>query len=447
MEPIVTPDQMSVVDAASGPTEVLVARAGWQVARWARRQLGGTYGRRVVVVAGTGNNGADGRVAADVLRRAGARVEVVASTAASLPPADLVIDAAFGTGLSRPWDAPPATGPVLAVDLPSGLDPVTGEDRGGYEAVRTVTFGAWKPGLLMGAGPRRSGTVTIEGIGLDLTAVEIGAWRWTAPDTVAHLPGRAGDAHKWHRAVRVVAGSPGMDGAGCLVAAAALRAGAGMVVASRPDGEPLAGLPVAAVERRLGGDWVDAVLDDIGRFAALAIGPGLGRDEQLASDVRRLIARCPVAVVIDADAIHAVARDPACLAMRPAPTVLTPHDGEFSPLVGGMSGSDRIAATREVAARLGAIVVRKGPATLVAAPDGRVAVVDAGDERLATAGTGDVLTGVIAACDPAERTWERVAGAVHWHGSAGVAAGPVGITAPDVVDALAPARLAMERRR
>ena len=182
MIPIVTPEEMAVVDeAAPEPFEVLVERAGGAVARSAIDLLGGTYGRRVVVVAGRGSNGADGRVAAARLRRRGVRTIVLDATEApaslpadGMPPIHLVVDAAYGTGLGRPYVAPTGSVPVLAVDLPSGLDGLTGVACGSPSvAARTVTFGALKPGLLFADGPALAGHVEVAGIGLDVSGATV----------------------------------------------------------------------------------------------------------------------------------------------------------------------------------------------------------------------------------------------------------------------------------
>ena len=216
MIPIVTPEEMAAIDAAAPePVDVLIERAGAAVARAARRMLGGGYGRVVNVIAGKGNNGNDGRAAAQRLRADGMTVRVfdVATCPPRLPPADLVIDAAFGTGFKGTWDAPHVgAAPVLAVDLPSGVDGLTGERRGRtLPADRTVTFAALKPGLLFGSGRGLAGEVEVADIGLDtgganahlVEAVDVQAWWRPRPPT----------AHKWSRAVRAVAGSPGMTGA------------------------------------------------------------------------------------------------------------------------------------------------------------------------------------------------------------------------------------------
>lgn len=430
--PIVTPGEMAAIDAAAPePVETLIARAGWAVARAARALLGGTYAKRVVVVAGTGNNGADGRVAGALLARRGVRVAVVDPFVESVPSCDLIIDAAFGTGLSRPYSAPrpvdPDT-PVLAVDIPSGVSGATGEILGApFRATTTVTFAACKPGLLVGGGPELAGTVETVDIGLDTSTARAGLV--TAADVVAWLPDRDTHTHKWRSAVRLIAGSPGMTGAADLSSAAALRAGAGYVRRSTPGVDPAApGTaptgPVEAVATALAAhDWAADVLADIDRFGALAVGPGLGRAPSVAGQVVALAA-APVPIVVDGDGLHALAADPAAVATRRGdgapPVVLTPHDGEFAAVGGDADASDRFAAVRDLAERTGAIVLRKGATTLVAHPDGRVAVSTSGDARLATAGTGDVLTGTIAAFLAAGVDPFRAAAAAAWvHGTAG----------------------------
>ena len=208
MIPIVTPVEMAAIDAAAPePVEVLIGRAGAAVARVAIEMLGGTYGRRVVVLAGNGN---DGRDAARRLRRRGVRViEVDAHGAPSmLPSADLVIDAAFGTGFRGDWSAPESSAPVLAVDIPSGVDGLTGsESERVLRAERTVTFAALKPGLLLPPGSELTGEIEVADIGLDTSTAT--ASLLTDDDVAAIVPDRLAEAHKWKAAVWVAAGSPG----------------------------------------------------------------------------------------------------------------------------------------------------------------------------------------------------------------------------------------------
>jgi hydroxyethylthiazole kinase-like uncharacterized protein yjeF len=396
--------------------------------------LGGAYGRVVWVIVGKGNNGNDGRVAADVLRGRGVRVDIIdaAGPPTRLRPADLVIDAAYGTGFRGSWSPPDVQGtPVLAVDVPSGLDALDGSVSGSVlTADRTITFQALKPGLLLGAGPRLAGRLRVADIGLEISAtrchlverVDVASW-W---------PQRALDAHKWQGAVRVVAGSAGMAGAGALCANAAARAGSGRVKASA-IGER-AGARSEVMEQRLAGnDWSVDVLADLERFGALAIGPGLGRDPGTLACVRAVIGGAPTPVVIDGDGLFALAG----IAQRGAATVLTPHDGEYRQLTGALPGADRIAAVRSLAAAYGCVVLLKGPTTVVADPDGDVLLVDHGDQRLATAGSGDVLTGIIAAALAAGLPPLRAAAAAAWlHAEAGAVQQPWGLLAGDLVDAL-----------
>ena len=237
MIPIVTPEEMNEIDAAAPePVDVLVGRAGAAVAWAVRRRLGGTYGRTVNVIAGKGNNGADGRVAGELLASAGVAVRVFEAAACpeSLPPADLVIDAAYGTGFRGQWVAPSVgDADVVAVDIPSGVDGLTGvASPGTLAAVETVTFAAMKPGLLVNDGKRLAGKVTVADIGLDVSAAR--AHVVEPADVAGWWRPRPVDAHKWTRAVRVVAGSPGMTGAASLAATAAMRAGAGIVWLSIP---------------------------------------------------------------------------------------------------------------------------------------------------------------------------------------------------------------------
>lgn len=402
MIPIVTPEQMRAIDAAATVSvDVLIERAGAAVARQALTILGGAYGRRVVVVAGPGNNGADGRVAGRRLAERGVAVRVLDALdlPARLPPADLIVDAAFGTGFRDGWSFPDHAAPVLAVDVPTGLDARTGRaDPSTPRAVATVTFNAAKPGHYLGDGPARAGELVVADIGLDVDAPE--AWMCAPGDVAGTIPARPHDAHKWRSAVRLVAGSPGMTGAAHLAAAAAQRTGAGMVALSSPGID--ADAPVESVDRRIPPfDWADAVLSDLHRFRALVVGPGLGRHEHTVGSVVRAVMGSVVPVVVDGDGLFALAwndaGNPSFLAAREVPTVLTPHDGEYATLTGAPPGRDRIGAARQLAETTGATVLLKGPTTVVASPDRTPTLVRAGDARLATAGTGDVLAGIIGA--------------------------------------------------
>lgn len=471
MKPVLTPLEMAGVDkAAPEPVQVLVDRAGQVVARRARSLMGGAYGRRVVVVAGRGNNGADGRVAADVLSGAGALCRVLEAAelggGVPLPPADLVVDAAYGTGLQRPYAPPAQPGcPVLAVDIPSGLSGLTGEilgqdggdDEGGesgsgrggaLRAAATVCFAAWKPGLLMGRGPELTGEVEVVDIGLGALVDEAAqAWLVEDPDVRRLLPRRPREAHKYMSAVQVVAGSPGMTGAPWLCSRGAMRAGAGYVRLSmpgvRPEVLPPSELVHLAVPQK---GWHHHVLEGLSKMKALVVGPGLGpvtHEEEGAAElpggeVGQLVAAAPVPVVIDADGLNAIGTLSglrAIVARRQQPTVITPHQGELTRLAGHRPGADHLAAAREAAAESGAVVLLKGSTTVVAEPGGRALIAAAGGPSLATAGTGDVLSGVLGAfLAQGAPAWEAAALAAHVHGRAASRGPGIGLVASDLPD-------------
>lgn len=451
MIPIVTPNEMNAIDrAAPEPVEVLIERAGAAVARAALDMLGGAYGRRVVVVAGKGNNGNDGRSAARRLEARGVRTHLVEAADAPdvLPQCDLVVDAAYGTGFRGAYRAPDAGGAdVLAVDIPSGIDGVTGRASARVlRADRTVTFAALGPGHLLADGPELCGEIDVIDIGLDVSSAN--SHLVTESDVGAWLPMPSRSTHKWKRAVCVIGGSPGLEGAAALTARAALRAGAGYVRWSAPGGVPSVAKPIEVVGRALPTTgWADVVLEDLDRFQAVAIGNGLGLDEAARPEVRAVVDRAPVPVVVDADAITLLGSDAAEVAG--AATVFTPHDGEFARLTGAPPAADRLECVREAARRLGAVVLLKGPTTVVAEPGGSVLVSAAGDGRLATLGTGDVLAGAISALCAGGLDPLRAAGAgAFLHGWSAALGWRRGFVASDLVellpaalDRLVPARL------
>ncbi|WP_436793618.1 NAD(P)H-hydrate dehydratase [Actinospongicola halichondriae] len=451
MKPVVRVAEMAAIDAeADDSVDVLIDRAGRATAHAARSMMGGSYGRRVVVLHGTGNNGADGRVAGRVLARRGVRVTEIdlATAPAVLPDCDLVIDAAVGTGCTRDFFAPdPGDAAVLAVDIPSGVHGDTGRAMGQpMRADETITFGAYKPGLVMGDGPRYAGIVRVADIGLDVQRSTIDLV--DDAGSRALLPARDVSAHKWRQAVLVVAGSPGMTGAASMAAAAAQRAGAGMVRVAAPGVDESVG-PVEAVSTAVDERaWAETLLDDHERFHAVAIGPGLGHSMVTRHQVRLFVGRTRKPVVIDGDGLTALGTDVAdVLAGRAAPTVLTPHDGEFERLTGARPGDDRMSPAQELAVRAGVTVLLKGPTTVIAAPNGALRLVDRGDARLATAGTGDVLTGVVAAMLAAGLDgFDAAAVGAHVHATAGTFAPVVGAIASDVIDHLPEALAAIGGR-
>lgn len=471
-------------------------RAGRAVARAAIAVAGGRYGRRAVVVCGPGNNGGDGVVAARVLRRAGlgvtclligdpgavrgaaavhlegmraAGVDVRPLEERALGSADVVVDALFGTGFHGAADGAAADAisavnacgaPVVAVDIPSGVEGATGRIEGpAIDAAVTVTMGAEKIGTALPPGSLRAGTVTVADIGIAIDAArEVDLRVVEADDVGSVVRPRAPDAHKRSAgSVVVVAGCDAIRGAPLLTARGAIRAGAGYVTVATTSAVTAAlatsvpeALSVAAGEGELGPDALDALGTSIARADAVAIGPGLGVGGAQAALVRRAVAEIAVPLVLDADALNVLAPDPEPLARRGAPAVITPHPAELARLLGGSTAAvvaDRLAAAVAAARRFPhTVVLAKGHRTVVAWNGGRDAVVvTAGGPELATAGSGDVLTGAVAAlvasgCRPADAAW---AGA--WlHAAAGADAaaryGVEGVAAGDVADCLGPAR-------
>jgi ADP-dependent NAD(P)H-hydrate dehydratase / NAD(P)H-hydrate epimerase len=430
---VLTPDEMSAADRraidAGTPVEVLMDRAGRAVAWTVRRALRGTYGRRVVVVCGKGNNGGDGLVTAKVLASWGVRTSVFELAAGidrrrcerALAGADVVVDAMYGTGFRGTLDGDAAwfverlagfDGEVVAVDIPSGVDGLSGSSWGPtVRATRTVTFAARKPGLVFEPGRSRAGELVVADIGIPVDGGGAPIGLVGADDVRAWLPSRAPDAHKWTSGVLVVGGSGGMTGAPLLVSHAAMRAGAGIVWCALPGedaarraagGEVITkALPADEPDGTLARGALEPLLADVGRFAALAVGPGLGGvgEPDLQFVVRGLVAEARPPLVLDADGLNALAGDFTSLQARRtlgAPAVLTPHAGEYQRLMGAPVGGDRLGAARALAQRSGAVVLLKGPGTVVAGPDGQVALNPTGGAELATAGSGDALSGIIA---------------------------------------------------
>ncbi len=456
---------------AGGISETtLVERAGGAVARSARRLLGGVYGRRVVIVCGKGNNGADGRVAGGRLADWGARIDRFDLAGLERPRfdralgrADLAVDAMFGTGFRGPLEGDAAfvaeamsaaACPVLAVDIPSGVDGLTGAVRGpALAAVTTVCLAALKPGLVLFPGAALAGDVEVAEIGIDPNSPPPLLGLTEEADVAAWFPRRQPESHKWSvGGVFVVGGSQGMTGAVMLAGRAALRAGAGIVVAGLPGdaaarasgGEVITRPLPATSAGALDEDAAKEVLDGLDRFRALIVGPGLGRAPATVAAVRRLVAEAPIPLVLDADGLNALDGDVNLLAARPAATVVTPHAGEYARLAGEPVGDDRVAAARRLAERTGAVVVLKGSRTVVADPTGRAAVNPTGGPWLATAGTGDVLSGVVGALAALGLPAFRAAAAGAWlHGRAADLRGlhlppgsHAGLVAGDLIDAL-----------
>ncbi len=459
MLPVLTRDEMRAADAAalSSVSEgTLVARAGTAVGHAALHILGGGYGRHVTVIVGKGNNGADGRVAAAFLSQRGARVTVVAAddVPAALPRVDLVIDGAYGTGFRGAYDAPqvPPGVPVLSIDIPSGVDADSGDAPGAaFVASHTVTFAAYKPGLLQGAGPAHSGAVDVVDIGVPLGRAH--AAMIEDADMGASLPTRPRQSNKWSTALGVASGSIGMEGSAILCTRGALAAGAGMIRLGTP-GNPVGNWPTEAVRvSLLDPRWATPFLEATVKCNAMVIGPGLGTGAAVQEQIRAVIAAAPYPLVVDADAITALgdlSSARTLLAQRLHATILTPHDGEYARLAGSPPGDDRLAAARALARGVGAVVLLKGPLTAVAAPDGiapgetaaesspDVLLAGAGVPALATAGTGDVLSGIIGGFLARGVTAHMAAAlAAHVHGRAAGRGRSEGLVAGDLPELVA----------
>jgi hydroxyethylthiazole kinase-like uncharacterized protein yjeF len=440
-----------------------------------------TGGGRVLVLAGPGNNGGDAFVVARLLAAAFHEVTVVFSgdparlppdaaaalaawragggaTVASIPPGwrgELVVDGLFGIGLTRPAAAPYAAqiafanagaAPVLALDLPSGLDADTGRAHG--EAIRataTATFIAWKPGLLTGDGPDLAGDVSVHPLGLDPEAIVAAPghrldWPTTAPLAGAALGRPRRNVHKGtFGTLAILGGAPGMAGAALLAGRAALAAGVGKVwVGFVADARPEVDFMQPELMLRAAADALAGDPD------AIVCGPGLGRGDAARALLSDVIARA-VPLALDADALNLVAVDAAlarALAGRGAPTLLTPHPAEAARLAGVATADverDRVAAARALAQRFNATVVLKGAGSVLAAPDGSFDINGSGNPGLASGGTGDVLAGFVGALlaqGLAPRTALRIA--VCLHGAAadacvGRGVGPIGLTASELI--------------
>jgi ADP-dependent NAD(P)H-hydrate dehydratase / NAD(P)H-hydrate epimerase len=385
-EPLYTAAEMRAAEAGHD-VEQMMERAGRAVAEEtlahypAARSFAGVYGG--------GANGGDGRIAAELLRSAGWEER-------SLGEADVVIDALFGTGFrgapreeaARQIQAMNSAGrPVVAVDIPSGVDASTGEVPGEVvHASLTVTFHGLKVGHEVAPGRFHAGEVVVADIGLEPVETEHGL---VTPEILDSVPRREpGDTKYSAGSVLVVGGSPGMTGAVCLTAEAAFRADAGYVaVAAPPESLPVIETRLLeAVKRPL-----DEVWEAAERASALAIGPGLGRERQ--ELVRRLLDEIDLPAVVDADGLYGL--EPV---ERRAATVLTPHSGELGRLIDEEASwieAHRLEALRRAVEQFQCVVLLKGEGTLVGAP-GAGALVSGGFPSLATAGTGDVLTGVVA---------------------------------------------------
>jgi hydroxyethylthiazole kinase-like uncharacterized protein yjeF len=474
----------------------LMERAGEGVAREVSRRVPDGL---ATILCGKGNNGGDGLVVARLLRQRGREVVVVcvappgefrgdaAENLKRLPGAEplqlddpaareaiaraaVIVDALLGTGFAGQPHGAAAQGieaidsaeaPVVAVDVPSGVDASSGVVAGAaVHAVATVTFHAAKPGLWIMPGKAHAGDVETIGIGVPRGAPLDASVGLISPSIRELLPKRAGDTTKFVSGQVVVAGgSRGLTGAPRMASHASMRAGAGYVIACVPASlqDVLAaaatpelmtrGLP--ETDGSLAPAAAATVIESIKPGGALALGPGLGRGDGAVAFARALAREAHAPMVLDADGLNAHAGRLADLRAREAPTVLTPHAGELARLLELDSAEierERLRHVRAAAERAGAVVVLKGDDTLIAKPSGEVAVSRGGSPALATAGTGDVLTGVIAAL-LAQRldAFTAAAAGVWLHAAAGREAArrqgaAEGVIAGDVIEALPAAR-------
>jgi hydroxyethylthiazole kinase-like uncharacterized protein yjeF len=473
-------DRLTIAGGVAGMT--LMENAGRAVAdRVAARHPPGS---RVAVVAGPGNNGGDGFVAARILRERGHRVSVLlvgnaarlkgdaalaaqrwlgpttAAQPTALSSADVIIDALFGAGIDRPVEGLPramieamsaaaSSGVcVVAVDLPSGTNGSSGAVMGAaVNASETVTFFRRKIGHLLLPGRLHCGPVHVADIGIPASVLEPTAPRTfvNAPDLwIARFPVPRIEGHKYGRGhAVVVSGGLSSTGAARLAARGALRAGSGLVTIASPRDALLvnAAASLAVMVRPVDGA---AELSEFLRDArrnAVVLGPGGGVGRNMRELVLAALAG-ERAVVLDADALTSFADDPQALidtiGKRAGATVLTPHEGEFSRLFKAMTekATSKLEKARQAAATTGAVVLLKGPDTVVAAPDGRAAIADNGPPWLASAGSGDVLAGIAAGLlAQGMNGFDAAAAAVWLHGEAGHEAGP-GLIAEDLPETL-----------
>ena len=440
--------------------------------------------RRVAVLCGPGNNGGDGFVAARHLSERGFAVAVgfdgdplrlpadatamaalwtggiAPLDAALLDGADIVVDALFGAGLARPIEGKLAALieavnaselPVFAVDVPSGIDGTTGAVRGvAVRATTTVTFFRFKPGHLLLPGRTHCGDLRLAQIGIPDSVLDVIKTRTfvNAPGLwLPSFPWPKPDGHKYSRGHAVVMSGPAYStGAARLAARGALRVGAGLVtVASPRDAIPINAAQLTAIMVREADDAraLSQLLADM-RKNAIILGPGLGVGDRTVHLVLAAL-QSEAAVVLDADAITSFAGDPDPLfgpiEARSAPVVLTPHDGEFARLFGDDVPSSKLERARHAAQRSGAVLLLKGPDTVVASPDGRASINATTSPWLATAGTGDVLAGLVTGLLAARMEVFAAASAAVWlHGRAAEEFGP-GLIAEDLPEML-PAVLA-----
>ncbi|HWG95642.1 MAG TPA: NAD(P)H-hydrate dehydratase [Nitrospira sp.] len=489
------------ISEAHIPATTLMERAGSGVVACLEQRLGSVRGKTVTVVCGKGNNGGDGFVAARLFRRRHAKVRVLAMAPTSelsrdaaamyrqfvrgagkssvylytsriqaqalLHDSDIIIDALLGTGLSSTVTGRYAEAidginetsrPVVAVDLPSGLHADTGAILGrAVRASLTVTFGLPKLGLYQNYGIDLAGEVAVVDIGIPptyLDAVESRTTLMTQHVVRAYLPKRQPSSHKGTFGhAGIIAGSVGKTGAAAMAARAALRIGAGLVTVAVPtsindvlESKLLEVMTVPMPEtkaRTFARTALDRLVAFMSARTAIAIGPGLSTHPETVELVQALTKLLDRPAVLDADALNALTGRTALLASCKTPPIITPHPGEMARLEADATpqtvNSDRIGFASRFARERGLFVVLKGARTVVARPDGAVAVCPTGNPGMATAGTGDVLTGMmVGLLAQGIPSWEAACAATYLHGTAGdlaaVRTGQAGLIAGDVIE-------------
>ncbi len=506
---LVTTAEMRELDRAAiegrkTPSICLMENTGQSVAREMERHFGPLHGKTVTIVAGKGQNGGDGFVVARLLRKKNckARVALLCSPAslkgdaatnlkrfqktggrchavdkesaldAVLAPllqtSNLLVDAIFGTGLNAPVKGIPASAislmnasgrPIVAIDLPSGLDGDRGAVMGiAVTAALTVTLARPKRGLYLGVGPNHAGLIRVADIGIPddlVAAAKIPVTLLQATDISPLIPKRSRTAHKGTFGhAGIIAGSAGKTGAAAMAAMAALRIGTGLVTVATPrslsdvlEAKLLEAMvcPVPETEARtLSKQALEPLLTFTADKTALAIGPGIGRHPETQALVHNLLVEAKRPMVLDADGLNAVAGHADLLGRASGPLILTPHPGEMARLLGTTSAEiqrDRLGAASRLARERNVCVVLKGAGTIVAAPDGRLAVNSTGNPGMATAGTGDVLAGIVVGLlAQGLPAWEAACAGVYLHGLAGDLAaseqGEAGLIAGDVIRAI-----------
>ncbi|WP_133707103.1 NAD(P)H-hydrate dehydratase [Rhizobium sp. BK313] len=482
---LLSPDDMAAVDRAAAASGIdsygLMEKAGQAVAASALRHF--PEALRFVVLCGPGNNGGDGYVAARALQQSGAEVrlfhlgdpktlkgdaarafedcQILGEALAhySPQPGDIVIDAIFGAGLSRPVPDEVETIiaaitkaglPVIAVDLPSGLDGRSGQVLGAaFRAARTVTFMTRKPGHLLMPGRDLCGMLEVFDIGIPARIVRAHANGMVAENTPAQwqadLPATATDTHKYKRGHLVVfSGGATATGAARMSAMAGLKTGAGLVTIASPE-QALAvnaGMLTAIMLRAVDDEAVLRAWLADQRLSTFVLGPGFGAGEKARQFVLALSGRH---LVLDADGITSFRDEPQRLfdAFADGPTrlVLTPHEGEFArlfPDIAADNALSKVEKARAAAARAHAAIIYKGADSVIAAPDGRALINANAPSWLATAGSGDVLAGIIGGLlAQGAPAFEAAAAGVWLHGAAGQRAGK-GLTAEDLVAHVTP---------